>query len=151
MTVSLPFWGVCHHQFFAESCYSSSAPSSRRGRKFLPLSVLFWLVSLLISSASSLRFSQTPEILAPPQHHLPLQCDISDKFDIACKTSLWETSLLARKAAADEKETHIHFRQDLLDGKKQKRNRTRLPKPQSNKANTRSSEARGKNLHDHLE
>lgn len=39
--------------------------------------------------------------------------------------------MLPRKAAADEKETHTHFRQDLLDGKREKKNHTRLPKPQN--------------------
>jgi len=64
-------------------------------------------------------------------------------------------SLLPSKAAADEKETHIHFRQDLLDGKreKKKKHHTGLPKPQSrsNQANTHSSEARGKNFLDLLQ
>lgn len=61
--------------------------------------------------------------------------------------------MLPRKAAAVEKETHAHFRQDLLDGKREKKkNHTRLPKPQSssNKANTHSSEGRSKNFLDPL-
>lgn len=57
-----------------------------------------------------------------------------------------------KTSAADEKETHTHFRQDLLDGKKGKKNHMRLPKPQSrsNKANTHSSEGRNKNFLDPL-
>lgn len=122
MTLPLPSWGACYHQFFAECCYSGSALGSIRGRKCLPLSVLFWLVSLLISSASLLQFSQTPEIPARPQHHLPLQHHTNDKCEISCGESLRETPLLPRKAAAaDEKETHMHFRQGLLDEKRQRK------------------------------
>lgn len=42
-------------------------------------------------------------------------------FKSPVKKSLGETSVLLRKAAADEKETHTDFRQDLLDGKRGKK------------------------------
>lgn len=59
--------------------------------------------------------------------------------------------MLPRKAAADEKETHTSDK-TLLDGKREKKKHTRLPKPQSrsNKANTLSSEGRSKNSLDPL-
>lgn len=50
------------------------------------------------------------------------------------------------------KRRHTHFRQDPFRWKKEKKNHTRLPKPQSssNKANTLSSEGRSKDFLDPL-
>lgn len=102
---------------------SGSALGFIRGRKCLPLSVLSWLASLLISSAFLLQFSQTPEVLAPPQHRLPLQDDIKEQtttFRSSVKSPLKKLHCFLGKQQQMERR-HTYFRQDLLDGKRQKK------------------------------
>lgn len=88
----------------------------------LPLSELFWLVSLLISSAFLLQFSLSPEVLAPPQHHLPLQDCIKGQTT-SCKS--YVKSAFRKHDCFLGKQQHmkrIHmYISDKIDGKRQKK------------------------------
>lgn len=116
VSVTTSFCWVSLFRFCSELC---------AWQECLPLSELFWLVSLLISSAFLLQFSPSPEVLAPPQHHLPLQDCIkgqttSCKLHVKSPFRKHETWLLPRKTAAHEKDAHMYFKQDRW--KKAKKN-----------------------------